>query len=506
VRAFLKEDGFPADKVTALYVDAEGVLWVGTLVQGLVRYRDGTWTQYTTREGLANNSIGYLIEDASGDLWIGSNAGLMRVSKQSLNALAAGESVATRSYRRADGLPSSQCTQGAQPVTRRKGDETLWAPTISGLAHVNPGTLKPNLHPPPVVIESAFIDGQPVNTNRLRPDWADAIIMKAGQERIEIDYTSLNLAAPERATFRYRMVEHDSGWITAGGDRVARYSRLPPGEYRFEVTAANEDGIWNESGSRLRIVVEPPFWRTWWFKASAAFVLLGGVVGGVYYLSTQRLQRQVERLRQQQALDNERARIARDLHDQLGASLTQVSLLGELAESDKEAPDEVEAHARQITQTARETTRTLDEIVWAVNPSNDTLDALITYFCKYAQEYLSVAGIRYRLDAPAQLPTTPIPPEVRHNLFLAAKEAVTNVVRHAAASSVQIRLRIEASRFVLRIEDDGRGLAGMDPKRAQTRNGLRNMRKRMEEIGGEFAMTPAAEKGTVVVLTAPLVD
>jgi signal transduction histidine kinase len=122
------------------------------------------------------------------------------------------------------------------------------------------------------------------------------------------------------------------------------------------------------------------------------------------------------------------------------------------------------------------------------------LDGLITYFCKYAQEYLAVAGIRYRLEVPAQLPATPLPPDVRHNLFLSAKEAVTNVVRHAAASAVHIRLRLEPATCVLEIEDDGCGLAGMDPKRAQTRNGLRNMRKRMEEIGGAFAMTPGSER------------
>jgi ligand-binding sensor domain-containing protein/signal transduction histidine kinase len=506
LREYRKQDGLPGNEVTALHFDGEGVLWVGTSGQGLVRLYEGAWTQYTTREGLASNSIGYLIEDAAGDFWIGSNAGLMRISKGELNALVTDPThrVAPRTYRRADGLPSSECTLGAQPVAARKGAGTLWLPTINGLAYVDPEALKPNPHAPPVAIEWVLIDNQPVNTIRLRPDWSNPIVMRAGQERLEIHYTSLNLAAPERAKFRYRMTGHESAWIPAGDDRVARYTKLPPGQYRFEVTASNEDGVWNELGSVLSILVEPPFWRTWWFMWSAAFAMLGSIVAGVYYFSTQRLQRQVERLRQQQALDKERGRIARDLHDQLGASLTQVSLLGELAESDKDLPEEVEAHARQITQTARETTRTLDEIVWAVNPSNDTLDGLVTYFCKYAQEYLSVAGIRYRLEVPAQLPAHPLPPEVRHNLFLSAKEAVTNVVRHAGAGAVHIRLRLEGACVVLEIEDDGCGLAGMDQKRAQTRNGLRNMRKRMEEIGGAFAMTPAAGKGTVVSLRAPL--
>ncbi len=218
------------------------------------------------------------------------------------------------------------------------------------------------------------------------------------------------------------------------------------------------------------------------------------------------MQRQLAALRQKEALEKERARIARDIHDQVGASLTQLSLLGELVESDKYHPEEVEGHARQIEQTALETTRALDEIVWTVNPSNDTLDGLVTYVCKYAQDYLAVAGLKYRLEVPPQLPASAISPEVRHNVFLASKESITNVVRHAQASAVVVRLHLEAGRFTLEIQDNGKGLAGLDPKAAQLRNGLRNMSKRMEDIGGTFAITSAPEGGALVRLTAPLVN
>jgi signal transduction histidine kinase len=218
------------------------------------------------------------------------------------------------------------------------------------------------------------------------------------------------------------------------------------------------------------------------------------------------LQRQLAALRQQEAVEKERARIARDIHDQLGANLTQVSLLGEMVESDKNSPEEVEAHGRQISQTALETTRALDEIVWTVNPSNDTLDSLITYICKYAQDYLEVAGLRYRLDVPAELPNSTISPEIRHNVFLAAKEAITNVVRHAKASAASLRLKLEPARFTLEIEDNGRGVAHLDPNAPQTRNGLRNMSKRMEDIGGSFSIAPGSDGGTVVRLSAPLPD
>ena len=302
--------------------------------------------------------------------------------------------------------------------------------------------------------------------------------------------------------FRYRLIGHEATWTEAGDSRIARYSRVPPGHYRFEVTASNEDGVWNETGATVGVVVEPPFWRTWWFLIASALTLLVIIVFSVHYFSTQKLQRELEKMKQQEALEKERARIARDLHDQLGANLTQVSLLGELVESDKDSPTEVEALGKQVARTARETTRALDEIVWAANPSNDTLEGLVNYVCKYAQEYLAVAGLRYRLEAPAQLPSLTIPPEVRHNVFLAAKEALTNVVRHAKASAAHVRLSVQPNRFTVEIQDDGRGLDRMAERTG--RNGVSNMRKRMEEIGGEFWLGPSSQGGALVRLTAPI--
>jgi signal transduction histidine kinase len=232
--------------------------------------------------------------------------------------------------------------------------------------------------------------------------------------------------------------------------------------------------------------------------------LLGGIVAVVRYFSVQKLERQLAAARQREAIEKERARIARDVHDQLGANLTQLTLLGEMVEEDKNQPEEVEGHARQICQAARDTTRSLDEIVWTVNPANDTLEGLVNYICKYAQDYLEVAGLRARLELPAQVPSAPIVPEVRHNVFLAAKETLTNVVRHAHASSVWIRLHLQPKRMTLEISDDGKGLAGMDKKRAATRSGLRNMEQRMRDIGGEFDMGAAPEGGVRVALTVPL--
>jgi signal transduction histidine kinase len=384
-------------------------------------------------------------------------------------------------------------------------DGSLFLPTIAGIVSINPSKLRLRTNAPPVVIESVRVDGQNQDTNDLPTAPLHTVTVPVGKERVEIEYASLQIGAADRSQFRYILEPVDRHWTEANTRRIVPYSGLAPGNYLFRVIASSEDGIWDESqaGASLDIVVLPQFWQTGWFRAVAIVCLVGLLSGIVFYVSTQRLQRQVGNLRQQQALENERARIARDIHDQVGASLTQISLLGEMVETDKDEPAEVEAHGRLLSQTARETAHALDEIVWTVNPRNDTLEGLVNYICKHAQDYLGVAGVRYRIDVPSALPTAAISPEARHNVFLAAKEAVTNVVKHAKATEASVRLRVEPGQFVLEIEDNGLGLAGLDPK--TTRNGLRNMRKRMEDVGGAFELVPGAGgKGALVRLTVPL--
>ena len=501
--SFGRKDGLPSEDISSLLVDSDGVLWIGTFGGGLVRFHQNKFTAYSTSDGLISNSIGYLIEDSEGYLWMGSNLGLMRVPKKALNEFAAGITnyIPCRTYDKADGLPASECAQGSQPAAVQARDGKLWFATTKGLVGVNPAQLKPNSFAPPVVIESVVLAGKPQRTNALRADELSELVIQPGQEGLEIRYTSLNLASAERARFKYRMEGHETAWTDARNSREARYPKLPAGKYRFHVIAANEDGLWNEAGASFAVTVLPPFWRTWWFLTITGIVLVALIVGVVHYVSTQKLQRQLERLRQQEALEKERSRIARDLHDQLGANLTQVALLGELAESDKNLPHEVEAHAKQISETARETTRALDEIVWAANPSNDTLEGLVTYACRHAQEFLAVAGLRYRLDVPGNLPDATIPPEVRHNVFLAFKESITNVVKHAHATEVCVRLRLQTNSFMLEVEDNGRGITAADEKSG--RSGLRNMSKRMEDVHGEFSISPGTGGGTIVRLTVP---
>ena len=294
------------------------------------------------------------------------------------------------------------------------------------------------------------------------------------------------------------------GW---GGIREASYTYLPPGEYRFRVKAVTETGGWTGEETSLAITVAPRFWKTSWFLGGTLMVTVGVLIAAVRYLTWRKLQSQFEILEGQRAIERERARIARDLHDDLGASLTQIALLSELAKADLAQPQVALTHLNQIFTTVGGLTRQLNEIVWAVNPANDTLEQFTSHICKFAQHYLSLAGIRCRLDFPEFLPNYPMPSPERHNLFLATKEALHNIVKHAQAGQVWLRLKLDADVLTLLIEDDGKGCDAETVRVTpigMVGDGLSNMQKRMEQLGGRFAQQSRPGSGTTVRLVLPL--
>ena len=294
------------------------------------------------------------------------------------------------------------------------------------------------------------------------------------------------------------------GW---GGSREVSYTYLPPGDYRFRVQAVTEAGEGMGEETSLVLTVTPHFWKTRWFVSGILVVLVGALVAGVRYLTWRKVQSQLQILERQRAVERERIRIARDLHDDLGASLTQIALLSELANADLAQPELARIHLNQIFATAGGLTRQLNEIVWAVNPANDTLEQFTSYICKFAQHYLSLAGIRCRLDFPEFVPHYALPAPERHNLLLATKEALHNIVKHAQAGQVWLRLRLEADVLTLLIEDDGKGCdAEANPATLPSTvgDGLSNMQKRMEQIGGGFSKQDRVGGGTIVRLVLPL--
>jgi signal transduction histidine kinase len=319
-----------------------------------------------------------------------------------------------------------------------------------------------------------------------------------GRNRFEFHYTGLSFVAPEKVQFKYRIEGLEKNWVDAGAKRVANYSFLPPGEYVFHVIACNNDGVWNETGATLPFTLLPHFWQTLWFRMLAGFLIVAAASVTVWFETRRRLHRRLEKLERQHAIQQERSRIAHDIHDDLGSQLTRITMLSESARGVMDDPQQAATDLNQIYETAREATKAMDEIVWAVNPKHDTLESLASYLEKYALDFLGAAGIRCRLDLPLQSPEWQLTSDARHNLFLAYKEALNNVVKHSAATEVQIRLTLAATAFELDIADNG---CGFDQKIFPAKvagNGLENMSQRLREIGGGCEITSAPGQGTRV--------
>jgi len=360
-----------------------------------------------------------------------------------------------------------------------------------------------NSLPPPVVIEEVWANGRLLARH---PVDHEPLEIQPGAQRFEFHFTGLSYVAPGKMRFQYRLEGWDNDWMTAANDkRVADYSFIPPGRHTFRVRACNSDGVWNLDGAAVELVVLPHFWQRWWFYALEAVLAAGLVANVVWYVSRHRMRRKLEAAQRLQDIERERTRIAKDIHDHLGANLTRISLLSQSAHGELENPVHAAKQLDRIYETSRELTRAMDEIVWAVNPQHDTLDSLASYLGNFAQEYLVSIGLRCRLDVPLQLPHWPITAEMRHNVFLAFKEALHNIVKHSGATEVTVRLATDARGFQIEARDNG---GGFDPAAVSARprrgNGLRNMQQRMEKIGARCDLHSAPGAGTEVQFLVPV--
>jgi len=409
-------------------------------------------------------------------------------------------------------IPKLQANFGHSPGGLRSRDGRLWIPTRSGLAVIDPKLQQKNIGPLPVLLQKVIVDDQTIaryeSVAELASDGKAVRLQHSGDKlhlppdylRLEIDFTALSFVGLENIQFRYRLSGFDRDWQETATLRDAVYSRLPAGDYTFEVKACNSEGIWNETETTLAFTVLPYFWQTWWFRILSGFLLLVTVIASVSYFENKRTQRQLARLEQERAIEQERTRIAKDIHDDLGANLTEITLLSELAQSPDAPADEIRTDIHRIAAKARNLTNSLDEIVWAVNPRNDTLDSFVTYMCLYAEDFLKTAKIRCRLKVPEKIPDRTLATNVRHNLFLVVKEALNNIVKHASANEVNIAISLVENGFELVIKDNGRGFDSPGADKSIGRNGLLNMRQRTEEISGRFSLESVLGEGTTITL------
>jgi ligand-binding sensor domain-containing protein/signal transduction histidine kinase len=484
----------------ALHVDERGVVWIGALGGGLLRFENKTFFRFTTRSGLPDDSVNQILEDDQGHFWLGSIRGITRVSRAALDELARGSArrAAFATWNRSDGLPTVECSGGGQPASWRGRDGRLWFATTRGVVWVDPAKLPHNPLPPPVVVESVRVGDRKIDAS------ATLLRIPPGRHHIEFHFTALSFTDPAKVRFQWRLVGMENDWQEESPLRQTTYNYLPPGEYQFQVRACNNDGVWNETAASLAITLLPFFWQTGWFKAgttTAGLLLASGLVLAV---QRRRYRTRMRLLEQQSAIERDRFRIARDIHDHLGAQLTKASKLTERL-GDHPAPGDSYAPVlRALAETNREMVRAMDEIVWAVSPHNDTLEAAANYLVHFTEEFLGKTGVTCELDVPLILPAREIPSEVRHNLFMAVQEALNNAVKHSRSPQVRLRMALVDDHLTVSVEDDGVGFhpgSGTAPNHC---NGLDNMSKRMEAVGGLVRLASQPGHGTALRFTVPL--
>ena len=506
--------------IRCLHAEANGDLWIGYAGAGVGRLRNGRITRFSMEQGLPNDFVAQILTDNRGSVWFAGNQGIFQVRERDFDDLASG--LTTRVwpvvYGRNEGLPGLQAGYDYCPDSLRASDNRLYFSMLSGLASVRLDYARLNYRPPGVFIErvianeriyatyqdftlASSTNGAAAAGSKKTGDRGE-LRLPPGLQQVQFEFAALSFVAPENVQFRYQLEGLDEKWVDAGTRRVASYTHPPPGTYRFRVIACNNDGVWNKIGDTLSVTFEPYFWETLWFKSVVTLISLAALFGTVVLVLRRRHRMVVERLEHQRALELERNRIARDLHDDLGVGLTEIGLLGDLAGGSCELPPAGRERVREITGRARMLAASLDEIVWAINPANDTSQSLVDYMFPYAQKLLGSAGIRCRLEVIEPLPAGNLNAEERHEFFHAYKEALNNVIRHSGAAEVQITMSAAAGSLSVRLTDNGRGLGGATGKGAH--HGLAGMRERLQRLGGRFEISSRPGNGTTVTFIMPV--
>lgn len=494
-QTFTQSDGLAHDHARSLFRDPDGTLWVGG--GGLTCYRAGHFAAIHEADGLPVETVKSIVADNLGYLWWGTPRGVFRCAKTELDDFCEGrrKRIEPTRFDLADGMPSNECS-GYQGGVWKGPDGRLWFATMNGVAVIDPANLPKNPIAPPVVIESASADGH------LRAAASGQVTVPPGTFLTEFTFTALSFVAAERNRFRCRLVGYEEEFREVGTSRSAAYTRLRPGSYTLRVTAANSDGVWNETGAQLAVVVQPFFWETTQFRITGGAAALVLLAVGVRWLSQRRLRLQVAALERDQAVNRERARIARNMHDDVGASLTQIGLLSELARRQLGDAAGTQSRLNELGNLSREVVRNLDAMVWTVDPEHDTVAGLVEFIAGHAQEFVSPAGVLCRLDLPTTLPDHPVPAATRHHVLMLLKEALNNALKHSGATEVIFRAAVGDGRLRLELEDNGRGF---DPATASRFNdGLGNMRDRARLAGGRCTITSAPGSGTKITVELPL--
>lgn len=468
------------DIVYTIFEDARGMLWLGTN-NGLNRFDPITekFEHYFEQDGLPNNVVFGILGEARAPhkLWISTHNGLCAFN----DLLPAGQKFVKFEARK-DGLQANEFNQCAF-YQSPEGELFFGGP--NGVSRFYPKDLATKSSPPTIALtgfskfnQAAALDTAITARTALQLSHNDVFFF--------FEFAALDFTLPERNEYAYKMENFNEDWVFSGAQHNATFTNLAPGAYVFRVKGANSDGVWNEEGVALRLFIAPPFWQTWWFRLSAVLASVGLLAWFIRHRLTRLLE--LERLR---------VRIASDLHDDIGATLTKISLHSELIQDGACSP-EVLASLRKIGAMSRELVLTMSDVVWSIDARNDTVGDLLDRMREFAASVLPAKSIAFTFLANGLSAQKKLPVDLRQNLYLLFKEAINNVAKHAQASRVEIRMENGAGVFKMTVHDDG-DASGEDAR--LTGQGLRNMKMRAQRLGGDLAVQ--RNGGFEVTLTAP---
>jgi two-component sensor histidine kinase len=375
-----------------------------------------------------------------------------------------------------DGLQSLEFSGGAY---FKDETEKMYFGGINGLIYFYPDSIRTNSFVPSVVITSIN-----VFTNRIRGETKE-IILSFDQNFISFEFSALDYTNPKENQYAFMLEGLDDNWKYVDAEhRVANYINLPAGEYSFQVMGTNSDGLWNKSGTSIKLIITPPFWLTWWF-ITLMTLLLGMIL---YYLSTNRIKHQL-------AIEKLKTKLAADLHDNVGASLTEISILSEVAVQKSNGVDNPK-ELKNISEIARQLIDTMSDIVFVVNPERDSLHDLIIKLKDSYNDFLNSVGISFKVKNIDKTNDIKLPMDYKQNLLLIFKEGINNSIKHSKCSKIILEANIRADVIEMILSDDG---SGFDEKNMIHGNGLRNMESRAKNIGGRMKWRSSQKTGTEII-------
>jgi len=480
--SFIEADGLPAGTIRSLFLDHAHRLWIASSRGGLARLDDTAadkprFISYTTTEGLSSNDVWCVTEDRDGQIYVGTGRGMDRLDP---------ESGYIKHFTSADGLMVGKVTSAYRD---RHG--ALWfASNVHGLSRLVP-VPDPATSAPPILISGLRIAGVTYPISQFGESELPTLDLSPNENQLDIDFVGLSFGAGEVLRYQYQLEGADRDWTPLSDRRSVSYANLAPGAYRFRVRAVNDEGLSSASPAILTFRIRPPVWRRWWFLTLA---------GGCFFLVVFAAHRvRVARLIE---LERVRTRIATDLHDDIGANLSLIAMLSEVARGQLAHEDQrMKEWFSTIANTSRDTVDSMSDIVWAVNPKRDQLRDTVQRMRRFAEDVFGPRDVEFEFHGPDQSRDLKVGADLRREVFLIFKENINNMARHSDCTFARVDLQIQRRWLVLKMSDNGRGFDVNSPSNG---NGLASMRLRAEKLGGSLEVSSPHGSGTVVTLRVPL--